>query len=61
MPTAARIADEEERRAWADYAATLEGLEGAEYDRAEQEAWDLLQETLDDLRDASTLRRPPVG
>ena len=42
------VADTEElqRRMWADYLERLRGLEGAEYDRAEQEAWQELQEAL---------------
>lgn len=46
MPTVAQSSELLTRRAWSDYAMSLEGLEGAEYDVAEQEAWDRLQETL---------------
>jgi hypothetical protein len=35
-----------QRQMWADYLERLRGLEGAEYDRAEQEAWQELQEAL---------------
>jgi hypothetical protein len=60
MPTVAHTA-EDTRRAWDDYADSLRGLEGAEYDRAEEEAWQRLQEALDDLRGATALNHPPVG
>jgi hypothetical protein len=42
------VVDSEElqRRMWADYLERLRGLEGADYDRAEQEAWQELQEAL---------------
>ncbi len=61
MPTVGRDIDAETAQAWALYAARLEGLEGAEYDRAEQEAWASLQDTLEELRDISLLHRPSVG
>ena len=52
----------ETRQAWSDYAERLEGLEGAEYDRAEEEAWDHLQATLHALGvTESPLVDPPVG
>jgi hypothetical protein len=35
-----------------DYAERLRGLEGAEYDRAEQEAWDELQAALAEVEGA---------
>jgi hypothetical protein len=60
MPTVAHTA-EDTRRAWDDYADSLRGLEGAEYDRAEEEAWQRLQEALDDLRGVTALNHPPVG
>jgi len=41
------------RLAWSEYAERLQGLEGAEYDHAEQEAWDRLQAALDDAAHAS--------
>jgi hypothetical protein len=42
------VADTEElqRRMWAGYLERLRGLEGAEYDRVEQEAWQELQQAL---------------
>ena len=61
MPAVARTVEEETRRAWSAYAARLEGLEGEEYDRAEQEAWAVLQETLDELQGGSSLGHPGVG
>jgi hypothetical protein len=50
------VADTEElqRRMWADYLERLRGLDGAEYDRAEPEAWQELQEAL-----ATTGGEPP--
>jgi hypothetical protein len=54
MPTIARTAEEEQRRAWADYADRLRGLEGAEYDHAEEEAWDELQAALREVAGAAT-------
>ena len=38
------------REAWARYAERLHGLEGAEYDEAETDAWDELQTTLRGLQ-----------
>ena len=61
MRTAARSMEEEKRRAWSVYAEQLHGLEGEEYDRAEQEAWTRLQDTLDELQGGSSLRYPSVG
>jgi hypothetical protein len=49
MTAVARNTEEEQRRAWRDYAERLRGLEGAEYDRAEPAAWDALQEALHEL------------
>jgi hypothetical protein len=62
MPTVARTVEAETRRAWDAYADRVAGLEGEEYDRVEQEAWAVLQDTLDELRTGpTTLHRPPVG
>ena len=36
----------DEQQAWQDYADRLRGLEGAEYDRAEEAAWEDLQAAL---------------
>ena len=46
MTTATPQLEQETRQAWSDYAESLQGLEGAEYDRAEQDAWEQLQATL---------------
>lgn len=46
MTTVAHNVEDERRRAWSDYADRLRGLEGAEYDQAEQEAWEALRSTL---------------
>ena len=61
MALIARTQAEEQRRAWDDYAEATRGLEGPAYDDAEQEAWDRLQERLEELDDASAFRRPPLG
>ena len=62
MTTVARTLEAETRRAWDAYADRLAGLEGAEYDRVEEEAWTVLQDTLDELRGgSSSLPRPSVG
>ena len=53
--------EQETRRAWGDYAESLRGLEGEEYDRAEAAAWQQLQETLQSLGAAVALDDPPVG
>ena len=52
---------QETRRAWSDYAESLQGLEGAEYDQAEEAAWDHLQATLQALGTTVALDNPPVG
>ena len=46
MTSVAENLEQETHRAWSDYADSLRGLEGAEYDRAEAAAWDQLQATL---------------
>ncbi|HEV3001732.1 MAG TPA: hypothetical protein VGW75_13405 [Solirubrobacteraceae bacterium] len=52
----------ETRRAWAEYADRLRGLDGEEYDAAEQDAWEHLQTTLQALDAAvAPLHHPPVG
>ena len=61
MPTVERNIDAETARAWAVYAARLEGLEGEEYDRKEQDAWAVLQDTLEELRETSSLDGRSVG
>jgi hypothetical protein len=49
MRTAAANIEAEQRRLWAQYAERLRGLEGAEYDRVEAEAWEELRRALDGL------------
>ena len=65
MTTVTPNVRQETSRAWSDYADRLRGLEGAEYDRAEQDAWQQLQATLDaiDALEATDepLDHPPVG
>ena len=46
MTTATPQLEQETRQAWSDYAESLRGLEGTDYDQAEQEAWEQLQATL---------------
>ena len=60
MTTVADL-EQETRRAWSDYADSLRGLEGAEYDRAEAAAWDQLQATLEALGATVALDDPAVG
>ena len=62
MTTVTPHLEQETRRAWSDYADTLRGLEGAEYDRAEQDAWEQLQATLHALGVGEAhAPAPPVG
>ena len=62
MTTVTPQLEQETRRAWSEYADSLRGLEGAEYDRAEQESWQQLQQTLEALGGGETsLREPPLG
>ena len=49
MPTVTQTSEMQTRRAWTEYAASLDGLEGAEYETAEQEAWERLQDALRQL------------
>ena len=49
------------KAAWAEYAERLQGLEGAEYDRAEAEAWDELQATLEELQASTSPTDHPIG
>jgi hypothetical protein len=41
--------DERVREAWTAYRDDIAGLDGAEYDAAEVESWDRLQDTLRDI------------
>jgi hypothetical protein len=61
MTTVTGNLEQETRRAWGDYAESLRGLEGAEYDQAETAAWDHLQATLHALGATVALDDPPVG
>ena len=61
MTTLAGNLEQETHRAWSDYADSLRGLEGAEYDRAEEAAWDQLQATLQTLGATVALDDPSVG
>ncbi|HEX8206723.1 MAG TPA: hypothetical protein VF587_11755 [Solirubrobacteraceae bacterium] len=61
MATVTGNLEQETRRAWGDYADSLRGLEGAEYDQAEKAAWDQLQATLHALGATVALDDPSVG
>ena len=61
MTTVTPHLQQETRRAWSDYADRLRGLEGAEYDQAEEAAWDQLQATLQALGTTVALDDPSVG
>ena len=62
MVTVTPRLQQETRRAWRGYADSLRGLEGPEYDQAEEEAWEQLQATLRALRVTDgPLGDPPVG
>lgn len=43
--------EERKRQAWAGYTESLRGLEGAEYDAAEERSWEQLQRELDEVRE----------
>jgi hypothetical protein len=51
----------DEQQAWQDYAECLRGLEGAEYDRAEEAAWEDLQAALRESRGEATASDDAVG
>ncbi len=51
--------DQSTREAWAEYAGRLQGLEGTEYEQAEQEAWDTLQTKLSQLEGGLLLPDDP--
>lgn len=62
MTTVTPNVEQETRRAWAQYADRLRGLDGGEYDAAEQDAWDELQTALQALgAPVAPLHHPPVG
>ena len=60
MSTVAQSSEMQTRRAWTDYAASLDGLEGAEYELAEQEAWERLQDALRRLDGDEPPLAPPT-
>ena len=51
----------DEQQAWLQYADRLRGLEGEEYDRAEQEAWAYLQAALREARGEGATTDDTVG
>ncbi len=62
MTTVTPNVEQETRRAWAQYADRLRGLDGEEYDQAEHDAWDELQTSLHALEaPGAPLHDPPVG
>ncbi len=61
MATATENVEQATQDAWAEYAEGLKGLEGTDYDRAEQAAWERLQATLNVLQAPSRLTDPPIG
>ena len=60
MSTVAQTSETQTRRAWTEYAASLDGLEGAEYEHAEQEAWERLQDALRRLDGEDPSLTPPT-
>jgi hypothetical protein len=50
--------DERVRQAWAAYRDSLTELQGRQYDVAEAESWDLLQEALRDIEDERSAPPP---
>jgi hypothetical protein len=61
MTTVTPDLEHETRRAWGEYADRLRGLEGEEYDQAENDAWEQLQTTLQALGTPAPLDDPSVG
>jgi hypothetical protein len=47
--------DQRERQAWGAYSDSLRGLAGRDYEDAEHESWDRLQERLRELDDERQL------
>ena len=47
--------DQREREAWATYTETLRDLQGKDYEDAEDESWDRLQNTLKQLEEERQL------
>ena len=52
--------EEDVRRAWQEYHEYLHDLSGQEYDDAEPEAWELLQEELQDIKDRRVILTTPL-
>lgn len=50
--------DERVREAWSAYRDDLAELEGRAYDAAEQESWERLQRTLEDIESDRALHAP---
>jgi hypothetical protein len=52
--------DEDVRRAWQEYHEYLHDLKGQDYDDAEPEAWELLQEELQDIEGRRRILTGPL-
>jgi hypothetical protein len=62
MATVVDTREEQRRRAWEAYAEAVRDRHGADYDDAEQTAWEQLQEMLAALdTDRTASSTPPVG
>lgn len=61
MPTILAPPDPRAARAWLEYAESLRGLAGAEYEQAEARAWDFLQAELADLEAEGAAPRGVLG
>jgi len=55
-----RAIDEDIRRAWQEYHEYLHELRGQDYDDAEPEAWELLQDELRDIEERRQILTRPV-
>ena len=56
-----RELDADTRRAWGDYSERLRDLTGDEYERAEHDSWEQLQEELRSLERKRASLASPVG
>ncbi len=56
-----RELDEDVQRAWSTYRESLLGLEGAEYEEAEQRCWDRLQRKLEEFQHERASLAAPGG
>lgn len=61
MPTTLAPSHSRAVRAWLTYSETLRGLAGLEYERAEAEAWELLQAALAAARAEAAASRGELG